>query len=169
LLPPSKMNLGNVKRRMLSESESKRTKEFFNEFYVYFWSNFDDKGFSIWTCDYLNNSDNTQLWMTSNLVGGTVKNYVEENADYIFGVLNIIGKDEDTAPFKINGACIFRGTEMMGGVSSENSPKALGLAAESYKWTRLDTNNPDHRKKFEELFSAKSFGKDQVLDRKYIK
>jgi len=169
LLPESKMQLDVVKKKMFSVREDLRDKAFFTDFFTYFWANYDDKGYSLWTSDYLSNSDNTQLWMTSNLIGGTAKGYAEENGKYLLGVLNIYAKNEDTAPFKINGACIMRGPQALGGLSADNVPIGMGLAAEAYKWSRLDSNNSEHRKKFEELFGGKTFGNEQVVDRKYYK
>jgi len=165
LLPESKMILDAIKKRMFSKPQAQRTPEFFREFFTFLWANFDDKGYSLWASDYIDNSDNTLLWKTSNLIGGNCKDY-EENAKYVFGVLNVYSKNEDTAPYKVNGACIMRGTQ---GLTAKNVPFGMGAYAESHRWTRLDCNNSEHRKKFEELFSSERFGNEEVLDRKFYK
>jgi len=156
---------------MFEKTERERDRNFFISFFSYLWSNFDDKGYSLWTTDYLDYNENQQMWITSNLMNGTAKSFEDDNTicKYVFGVLNVYAKDDETPPFKINGACIMRGVEALGGLGPDNVPLGMGRSAESFKWTRLDFNNNDHRKKFEELFCSKSFGNEQVLDRRFYK
>jgi len=99
--------------------------------------------------------------MTGNLIGGFLQR-AEDCRKYAMGVLNIIGKDEDTAPFKITGAWLFRGVGI---------PKEMKECpdSESYVWTIVNPSDAAQRKLVEDLFTAEAFGSDQCLDRRYFK
>jgi len=86
----------------------------------------------------------------------------EDVRKYALGAINMVGKDEDTSPFKLNGAWLFRGPDI---------PKEMKDCPDSdyYTWTRLDSLKEADRKRFENLFIGKTIGSDQVLERKYFK
>jgi len=100
--------------------------------------------------------------MTGNAVGGFIQR-AEDVRKYGFGVLNIIGKDEDTPPYKIVGSWVFRGQEI---------PKEMQDCDDCsyYNWTKVDTAKPDVRKRLTALFTADALGPDEnVIDRRYFK
>ena len=49
----------------------------------YFWKNFDKENYSIWYCEYKYNHELTQVFMSSNLIGGNCVNNPYQNK-YIF-------------------------------------------------------------------------------------
>jgi len=155
LLPPSVMNLDNTKRSFFLQ------KPFNPDFFTEFWSSFDKEGFCIFKSTYKFDIENTVYFITLGLLNGFIQraHFVRE---YAFGVVNLYSANEDTPPFKINGAWVFRGWDL---------PKEMKECSDSdgYEWTRLDVTNPGHRKLFEELFTASAFGTDEVLDRKFLR
>jgi len=155
LLPPSAMNLDNTKRSFFLQ------KPFNPNFFTEFWNTFDKEGFCIFSSTYKFDSENTVYFMTLNLMNGFIQR-AEDVRKYAFGVVNLYGKNEDTPPFKINGAWVFRGGDL---------PKEMKECPDSdgYEWTRLDVTNTAHRKLFEELFTANAFGTEEVLERKFIR
>ncbi len=56
--------IGDVWKKLYSNSED------YNDTMAKFWDMFDAEGWSLWIARYNYNSENTQLFMTSNLVGG---------------------------------------------------------------------------------------------------
>jgi len=156
LLPESAMSLDAVKKQFFSE------KPFNPNFFPGFWTTFDPVGYSIWTITYKYDDENKVLFMTGNAVGGFVQR-AEDVRKYAFGVLDIIGKDEDTPPYKIVGSWIFRGQEI---------PKEMQDCDDCsyYNWTKADTSKPDARKRITALFTADALGPNEnVIDRRYFK
>jgi elongation factor 1-gamma len=156
LLPESKMSLDAVKKLFFSE------KPFNPSFFASFWSIFDPQGYSIYTITYKYDDENKILFMTGNAVGGFIQR-AEEVRKYAFGTLSIIGKDEDTPPYKIVGSWIFRGADI---------PKEMQECDDYsyYNWTKVDSTKPDVRKRIEALFTAESLGAaENVIDRRYFK
>jgi len=155
-LPPSKMNLDATKRAFYAEKPHPPP-----SFFPNFWANFDKAGYSLWTSEYKFNDENNVYFMTNNLINGFIQR-AEECRKYAFGVLNMLGNDEDTPPFKVNGAWLFRGLGV---------PKKMQDCpdAENFSWNQLDLDNPAHRKRFEELFTQSLLNGETVLERKYFK
>jgi len=155
-LPESKMHLDTVKKLFFSE------KPFNPNFFSSFWTMFDPAGYSIYTITYKYDDENKILFMTGNAVGGFIQR-AEEVRKYAFGTLIIVGKDEDTPPYKIVGCWIFRGQEV---------PKEM-LDCDDYayyNWTKVDSSQAAVRKRIEALFVADSFGPDEAaVDRRYFK
>jgi len=150
------MSLDAVKKLFFSE------KPFNPSFFSSFWSIFDPQGYSIYTITYKYDDENKILFMTGNAVGGFIQR-AEEVRKYAFGTLSIIGKDEDTPPYKIVGSWIFRGADI---------PKEMQECDDYsyYNWTKVDSTKPDVRKRIEALFTAESLGAaENVIDRRYFK
>jgi elongation factor 1-gamma len=155
LLPESKMSLDATKKLMFSE------RPYNPKFFAEFWKNFDNAGYSIWTIKYKYDDENKIFFMTGNLIGGFVQR-AEDVRKYAMGVVNIVGKDEDTPPFKINGAWLFRG------VGIPNEMKECP-DSEHYEWSRVDVTKADQRKLVEDLFTADTIQGNANLDRRYFK
>jgi len=151
------MSLDAVKKIFFAE------KPFNPSFFNSFWTTFDPAGFSIYTITYKYDDENKILFMTGNAVGGFIQR-AEDVRKYAFGTLSIIGKDEESPPFKIVGSWIFRGAAI---------PKEM-LDCDDYSyynWTKVDTTKTDVRKRIEALFTADSLGgaDENVIDRRYFK
>jgi len=101
--------------------------------------------------------------MTGNAVGGFIQR-AEDCRKYAFGTLSIIGRDEDTPPYKIVGCWIFRGQEV---------PQEMQAVDDYsyYNWTKVDTSVAASRKRVEALFTADVLnGADEtIIDRRYFK
>jgi len=157
MLPPSStgMNMDATKKLFFF------SKPFNPSFFKEFWEKYDAQGFSIWSCEYKDNVENRVHLNTLNLMGGFIQR-AEDCRKYAFGCINMCAKDEDTPPFKLYGAWLFRGVEI---------PKEMNECpdAESYTFSRLDTTKASDRKKFEDSMTANNLGDDQVLERRYFK
>jgi len=101
--------------------------------------------------------------MTQNAVSGFIQR-AEEVRKYAFGTVSVIGKDEETGPYRIVGCWIFRGSDI---------PKEMQECDDCayYNWTKVDTAKADVRKRVEALFTAESLGPadENVIDRRYFK
>ena len=154
LLPPSTFVLDDWKRFYSNNDFRSKSIE-------YLWKNFDAKGWSIWRVEYKYNDELTQVFMSSNLIGGFF-NRLERARKYAFGSLVVTGKNNDS---KIVGAFIIRG---------DSIPEEVADAAdfESYKFTKLDSSKPEDRAYVEDAFGwdGKNFeGANTVADGKVFK
>ncbi|WWC97498.1 hypothetical protein V866_004381 [Kwoniella sp. B9012] len=105
----------------------------------WFYEKFDREGFSIWRVDFKYNEELTQVFMSSNQVGGFF-NRLEASRKYLFGSVGVLGKANDSI---ISGAVIIRGQEI---------EPVINVAPdwESYSYKKLDVDgNADDKKFFE--------------------
>ncbi|KAI8909586.1 hypothetical protein EDD86DRAFT_205796 [Gorgonomyces haynaldii] len=100
----------------------------------WFWSKYDPEGYSIWKVQYKYNDELTQIFMSSNLVGGFFQR-LDRARKYAFGSVLVLGEDGKN---EITGVFVFRGHDI---------PFEVRDAAdfESYEFTRLDDKNQKHR------------------------
>ncbi|ATZ48371.1 Bcgst25 [Botrytis cinerea B05.10] len=100
----------------------------------WFWENFNAEEYSLWTVDYKYNDELTQVFMTSNLIGGFFAR-LEASRKYIFGCASVYGTANDSI---IKGAFVIRGQEAL---------PAFDVAPdyESYEFTKLDASKPEDR------------------------
>lgn len=100
----------------------------------WFWENVKPEEYSIWKVDYKYNSELTQIFMTSNLIGGFFAR-LEASRKYIFGCASVYGIANDSI---IQGAFVIRGQEAL---------PAFDVAPdyESYEFTKLDASKPADR------------------------
>lgn len=154
-LPPTKMNLDATKRLFFEKRPN------FDLFFKEFWNFFDSEGYCIYFTDYRYNDDNKVYFMTCNLTAGYIQR-LDELRKYSFGVLNVTGVDEDTAPFNVNGCFIFRGQ----GVPAEMSECP---DTEYYELRKADIKSEKDRKLIEAAFYSDKYNGFSVLDRKYFK
>jgi elongation factor 1-gamma len=110
----------------------------------WFFDNIDKEGWSVWFCDYLYNKEQTQLFMTCNLVGGFLQR-LDKLRKYGFGSVLIFENEADKI-FEISGVWLFRGLEVPAEMKGCDD-------YELYSWKRADLDNEDDKKKITELFN----------------
>jgi elongation factor 1-gamma len=100
----------------------------------WFWENYNPADYSIWAVDYKYNEELTQVFMTSNLIGGFFAR-LEGSRKFIFGCASVYGTANDSI---IKGAFVIRGQEAL---------PAFDVAPdyESYSFTKLDATKPEDR------------------------
>lgn len=156
-LAPSPMILDAIKKLAWSQ------KPFLADFFEQLWPQFDAAGYSWFTCVYNYNSDNKVFYMTGNAVGGFIQRS-DACRKYALGVMNIAGNaDEETPPFLISGAWMFRGPEVIAEMKEENPD------SEYYTWVKMDVSKEEDRQKIKEQFLAEQLGGQAVLDRRFFK
>jgi len=135
-LPPTPFVLDEWKRQYSNNDGAVSIKWFFD--------NIDKEGYSVWFCDYLYNQEQTQLFMTCNLVGGFLQR-LDKLRKYGFGSV-LIFENEAGKYFEISGAWLFRGQDI---------PAEMSTCDDSvlYSWKKADLNNEDDKKKITELFN----------------
>ena len=93
--------------------------------------NFDTKGYSIMTCVYKYNDENTVDWLTSNKIHSYVQR-LDEVRKYAFGTMNVIDRKATKGYYEVCGAWICRGTD---------GPKHILAAheeSETFEWETHD-------------------------------
>ncbi|KAG0648505.1 Elongation factor 1-gamma 2 [Hyphodiscus hymeniophilus] len=100
----------------------------------WFWENFKADEYSLWKVDYKYNDELTQVFMTSNLIGGFFAR-LEGSRKYIFGCASVYGVKDDSI---IKGAFVVRGQEAL---------PAFDVAPdyESYEFTKLDPTKEEDK------------------------
>ena len=101
-------------------------------------ASFDPEGFSVWSAKYKYPTELTQVFMSSNLIGGFF-NRLEASRKYLFGSVGVLGETNNSI---ITGALIARGQEIKPNVDCAPD-------WESYSYERLDLENPEHKAFFE--------------------
>jgi len=120
----------------------------------WFWENLDRKGWSLWFSDYKYNDELTQLFKTSNLVGGFLQR-LDKLRKYGFGSILIFGEE---GSFQISGVWLFRGLEVPAEMKDCDD-------YDLYHWRKLDVDHPEDKKTVEEYFAwAGNFGGKKFHD-----
>ena len=135
LLPKSSLILDDWKR-FYSNNDTRPTAV------DWFWKNFDPQGYSIWKCDYKYNDELTQIFMSSNLIGGFFQR-LESARKYTFGSMLVLG---DAKKSKITGYFVFRGLDVPFEVKDSAD-------YESYKFTKVDHTKPAVRESINAVFA----------------
>lgn len=159
-LAPSTMNMDEFKRHYSNAPKGADGERDFGAAVRSFWDSLYDKdGYSIWICNYKFNHENRVEFMVSNLVGGFIQR-TDPIRKYAFGVMHILG---DAAPFEVTGCWMIRGQSIE--PMLEANPDS-----EYYEWIKVDTADPEQRRKVEEYWSAteKLYGKT-IADDKLFK
>lgn len=101
-------------------------------------NSFDPEGFSLWRVDFKYNDELTQVFMSSNQIGGFF-NRLEASRKYLFGSIGVLGETNNSV---LSGALIARGQDIK---------PVIDVAPdwESYEYKRLDLNNADDKAFFE--------------------
>jgi len=137
-LPKSTFNLEDWKRAY-SNKETRGAGGAIEWFY----ENFDWSGFSVWRCDFKYNNELTQVFMSSNQIGGFF-NRLEGSRKYLFGSMGVLGAANDSV---ISGVLVARGPDIKPVV--EVAPDW-----ESYSFKSLDVKGNEDDKKFFEAALA---------------
>ncbi|KAG2054510.1 elongation factor 1-gamma [Suillus hirtellus] len=132
LLPKSTFNLEDWKR-----AYSNKDTRGADGSLEWFYANFDKEGFSVWRVDFKYNEELTQVFMSSNQIGGFF-NRLEASRKYLFGSVGVLGQANASI---ITGVLILRGQE---------SKAAVDCAPdyESYSYTKLDVFGNQEDKAF---------------------
>jgi elongation factor 1-gamma len=96
---------------------------------AYLWENLDTDGWSLFRGDYMYDSENTVLFMTSNLIGGFIQR-TEEIRKWLFGTMTIRG-DESKKQFKITCYYLIRGQSIEPLITANDD-------AAYYNWKKVD-------------------------------
>lgn len=157
-LPESPMILDAVKKLFFSQ------KPFNPNFWSEFWPKFDANGYTFYTIKYKYDNENTVYFKSCNAISGFIQRS-EDCRKYAFGVVNMHGKDEDTAPFCINGAWLFRGPEVIREMKAVDD-------SEYFEWVKVDTSKAEGRATIEKMYTGDKVapnGTDVLLERRYFK
>ncbi|KAF3935699.1 hypothetical protein ABW19_dt0207869 [Dactylella cylindrospora] len=135
-------------KRKYSNSETR------TEALPWFWDNFNAEEWSLWKVDYKYNEELTQIFMTSNLIGGFFAR-LEASRKYIFGSCSVYGQSNASV---IQGAFLIRGQDALA---------AFDVAPdyESYSFTKLDPTSEEDK---EFIASMWSWDKPVVVDGKEL-
>jgi len=126
----------------------------------YFWEHFNKEDYSIWLAEYMYNDELTLIFMTCNLVGGMFQR-LEKLRKTAFASIGIFGKDYDAS---ISGIWIFRTQDLAFSLNED-----WAIDSPSYKFTKLDADNPDHKKIVNEYllwegdFGGKQFNQGKIF------
>ncbi|KAG8795229.1 hypothetical protein FRC12_016870 [Ceratobasidium sp. 428] len=104
----------------------------------WFYEKFDPAGFSIWRVDFKYNDELTQVFMSSNQVGGFF-NRLEASRKYLFGSVGVCGETNNSV---ISGVLILRGLDHKPVVD-------VAPDWESYEYKKIDLENPEDKAFFE--------------------
>jgi elongation factor 1-gamma len=121
-LPPSKFVLDEWKRFYSNNTEDASVK--------YFWENYEDEGWSLWSSTYKYNAELDNLMRTCNLIGGMFQR-LEKMVKYSFASVIIMKENDDSKTFQVKGIWVIRGKEI---------PELMKICDdyELYDWVRLD-------------------------------
>jgi elongation factor 1-gamma len=109
-----------------------------------FWSKmYDAEGYSVWFAEYNYNVENTQGFMTSNLVGGFVQR-TDAIRKFAFGTMQVLNEEK---PFEVFGCWMFRGDSVQPMMDANPD-------AEYYTWTKADTSDPAVRARINDYWCA---------------
>ena len=127
-----------------------------------FWATFDAEGWSIWRGDYNYNSENSVLFMTSNLIGGFIQR-TEEIRKWLFGTMTIRGEAKADG-MKITAYYLIRGQSIQPLIDCNTD-------AECYTWTKMAVPPSDVDKAllFEYWTSETTLENEPLLDSRCYK
>jgi elongation factor 1-gamma len=124
----------------------------------YFWENADWEGWSLWRGDYKYDSENTVLFMTSNLIGGFMQR-TDEIRKWLFGAMGIRGTP-DEKDLKITAYYFIRGQDIQPLITCNDD-------AECYNWSKVagkDLQVSDvHRANWEEILTSETTLEGETL------
>ena len=156
-LPPTTMQLDPIKKLAFSQ------RPILSDFFEQLWPQFDYSGYTWYTLHYKYNNENTVYFKTGNLVGGFIQRS-DAARKYSMGVLNVYGnEDEETGPWKVSGAWMFRGPAIIQEMIEENPDQ------EYYEWRKQDVSTDAGKAAVKEQFFAEKIEGEPVLDRRYFK
>ncbi|WFD42021.1 hypothetical protein MPSI1_000658 [Malassezia psittaci] len=108
----------------------------------WFHEHFDPEGWSVWRFDFKYNEELTQVFMSSNQIGGFFTR-LEATRKYLMGTAGVFGKANDSV---ITGVIVLRGQDWEPVLSCAPD-------VDSYTFSRLDLNKPEDKKFFEDMLA----------------
>lgn len=135
-MPKGTFNMDEFKR--VYSNEDTATKAI-----PYFWKNFDKENYSIWYCEYKYNNELTQVFMSSNLIGGMFQR-IEKLRKNAFASMAVFGENNNNL---IAGVWFWRGHELVFPLCSDWT-----IDYESYEWKKLNPDDEKDRKLVENFW-----------------
>jgi len=127
----------------------------------YFWQNFDKENYSIWFGKYKYGDEIPQPFMASNLIRGMFQR-LDKMRKHSFGSVAVL---QDTDKLEISGVWFWKGQDLAFNLSED-----WQVDYEVYDWTKLDSENAEHRLIVQEYFAWEGkFGGKGFKDAKVYK
>jgi len=149
-LPASKMSLDATKKLFFNK------RPYNEKFFEEFWPTFDAEGYVFMTQAYNYDDENNIFFQAQNLLGGFLQR-AESCRKYAFGVIMLVGTDEETPPYKVRGCWCFRGKDMLPEMKDH-------VSAEYYTWKKTED-----RELIKKYFMADDVPDGKILDRRFFK
>eukprot|EP00794_Sanderia_malayensis_P020011 gene20011-21972_t len=149
-LPPPKMVFDEWKKMY-------RNNDTFEVALPWLWENIDREGYSIWLAEYNYNEDLRMTFMGSNLVSGMFQRLEKLRKNCLSSML-IFGT---TGNVSLSGVWMFRGQELAFDLCED-----WQVDSPSFKFTKLDWDNEEHRKLMGEYLAQEEVGGKPVVDAK---
>lgn len=109
----------------------------------YFWSHFEKEFYSLWYCEYKYASELTQVFMSSNLIGGMFQR-IEKLRKNAFASMAVFGEANNNT---IAGVWFWKGQELVFPLCSDWT-----IDYESYTWRKLNPDDATDRKMVDDFF-----------------
>jgi len=87
----------------------------------------------------------------------------EEHTNSLLPKYDYGNEDEETGPWKVSGAWLFRGPGIIAEMIEENPD------SEYYEWKKIDVSKEEGKQAVKEQFMADKLEGEPVLDRRYFK
>jgi len=127
----------------------------------YFWENLDKENYSVWLGKYKYGDEIPQPFMASNLIRGMFQR-LDKMRKHSFGSVAVL---QDTDKLEISGVWFWKGQDL-----AFDLDKDWQVDYETYEWTKLDTDNAEHRTMVQEYFAWEGkFGGKEFKDAKVYK
>jgi elongation factor 1-gamma len=126
----------------------------------YFWSHFEKEFYSIWYCEYKYAEELTQVFMSSNLIGGMFQR-IEKLRKNAFASMAVFGEANNNT---IAGVWFWKGQDLVFPLCSDWTTDY-----ESYTWRKLNSEDPKDRKLVDDFFmwqgdvSGKKFASGKIF------
>lgn len=135
VLPKSTFDFDDFKRKFSNHPPE--------EYLPYFWEKFDAENCSIWSCDYKYNDELGLVFMSSNLIRGSLQR-LDKARKQSFGSMVVFGEDNSNL---IAGLWVWRGQDLMFKLTED-----WQVDYESYDWKKLDPKSEETKKLVEMFF-----------------
>jgi len=109
----------------------------------YFWQHFEKDFYSLWYCEYKYASELTQIFMSSNLIGGMFQR-IEKLRKNAFASMAVFGEANNNT---IAGVWVWKGQELVFPLCSDWT-----IDYESYSWKKLNPDDENDRKLVNNFF-----------------
>jgi len=104
------------------------------------WANFEQEGYSLWTCKYKFNKEMQVDWLCSNKIAGYTQR-LDDVRKWTFGVMGVLDTKEALGHYTVEGAWITRGQTMKFLLDAHEE-------GDTFEWTRIEGAPTDVQKKY---------------------